>query len=267
MKECIPYFESDKYVEAAAEEVKKYVRYIQSVGVELEGGVPESAVRFIEDKLAILDLDDRFDFGYDGSVYVPRPPYIRDRWYSDAELRFWIETERIEILFDVVSILWKLGFKQNSTCGNHVHLKFVNNLQMLSLIFCEEFVKEFERKYAVYSKSRGEKYESRINNHYCEFYKFHKYPAALYYYCTTRYRAVNYRSVDENETLEIRVLPYAENAIEYIDNLIWLLRVVDNIVDKIVKKVEKTGKVISVRVGFPRIRLPKEEEIIEEFEV
>ncbi|MCC6005804.1 MAG: amidoligase family protein [Thermofilum sp.] len=267
MMERILSFENDKYIELAAEEVKRNVKWVESVGVELEGGVPESAVRFVQNKLETLGLDYRFEWGFDGSVSVPKPPYIRDRWCSDAELRFWIEINRIEVLFDVIDVLWKLGFRQNSTCGNHVHLKFINNLQTLSLIFNEEFVKEFEKRYRIYARARGEKYERRIDNHYCEFYKFHKYPAALYYYCTTRYRAVNFRSVDENETLEIRVLPYAENAIEYIDNLIWLLRVVDNIVDKIVKKVEKTGKVISVRVGFPRIRLPKEEEIIEEFEV
>ena len=257
-------FEIDKYVESAAAEIKRAVRYIESVGVELEGGVPESAVRFVENKLAMLDLSDRFEFGYDGSVHVPKPSFVKDRWYSDAELRFWVETSRIEILFDVVITLWRYGFRQNSTCGNHVHLKFVRNLQTLSLIFSEEFVKEFEKKYAIYARARGEKYTARIENHYCAFYEFHSFPAALYYYCVSRYRAVNYKSVDENETLEIRILPYAEDGVEYVDNLVWLLRTVDSIVDKIIKRVEKTKRVVSVKIGFPRMKIPKEEEIIEE---
>jgi len=264
VSERILSFEIDKYIVAAAEEVKKTVKWIESVGVELEGGVTESAVRFVENKLAMLDLDYRFEWGFDGSVNVPKPPFVRDRWCSDAELRFWIEMNRIEVLFDVVDTLWKLGFRQNSTCGNHVHLKFINNLQTLSLIFNEEFVKDFERRYRIYARARGEKYEHRINNRYCAFYEFHSFPAALYYYCVSRYHAVNYKSVDENETLEIRILPYAEDAIEYIDNLVWLLKTVDSIVDKIIKRVEKTKRVVSVKIGFPRMRIPKEEEIIEE---
>jgi hypothetical protein len=257
-------FEVDAYAQSAAEEVKKSIKWVESVGVELEGGVPERAIDIIISKLEKLGLSHRFDFGYDGSVHVPKPSYVRDRWYSDAELRFWVETNRIEILFDVVSTLWKHGFKQNSTCGNHVHLKFVNNLQTLSLIFCEEFVKKFEKKYAVYARARGEKYTARIENHYCAFYEFHDFPAALYYYCTSRYCAVNYRSIDENETLEIRILPYAEDAIEYIDNLVWLLKTVDGIVDAIYKKIERTKRVVVARIGFPKMKIPKEEEIIEE---
>jgi hypothetical protein len=257
-------FEVSAYAQSAAEEVKKSIKWVESVGVELEGGVPERAIDIIIIKLEKLGLSHRFDFGYDGSVRVPKPSFVRDRWYSDAELRFWVETNRIEILFDVVDTLWKLGFRQNATCGNHVHLKFVDNMQTLSLIFTEEFVKEFEKKYTIYAKARGEKYTARIKNHYCEFYEFHDFPAALYYYCETRYRAVNFRSVDENETLEIRILPYAEDAIEYIDNVVWLLKVVDDIVDKIIKRVEKTKKVASVRIGFPKIKIPREEEIIEE---
>jgi hypothetical protein len=264
MTESILCFEIDTYAKQAAEEVEKSVKWVESVGVELEGGVPESAIRFVENKLSMFGLDSRFDFGYDGSVHVSKPPYVRDRWYGDAELRFWVETRRIEILFDLVVTLWRYGFRQNSTCGNHVHLKFVRNLQTISLIFTEEFVKEFERRYAVYARSRGEKYTARIENHYCAFYEFHDFPATLYYYCTTRYCAVNYRSVDENETLEIRILPHAEDAIEYIDNLVWLLKTVDSIVDKIIKRVEKTKKIVSVRIGFPKVRIPKEEEIIEE---
>jgi hypothetical protein len=264
MMESTLCFEIDTYAKHAAEEVKKSVKWVESVGVELEGGVPARAIDIVTNKLEKIGLGSRFDFGYDGSVHVPKPPYIRDRWYSDAELRFWVETDRIEILFDVVNTLWKNGFRQNSTCGNHVHLKFIHNLQTLSLIFSEEFVEEFEKKYTIYARARGEKYTARIKNHYCAFYEFHSFPAALYYYCESRYHAVNFRSVDENETLEIRILPYAEDEIEYIDNLIWLLKTVDRIVDNIYKKIERTKRVVVVRIGFPKIKIPKEEEIVEE---
>jgi hypothetical protein len=263
MSETNFYLDFSKFIEEAAAEVKKSVRHIESVGVELEGGVPRTAVERVRTKLYKLELDHRFEWGFDGSVHVPKPFFVEGEWDDDAELRFWVETYRIEILFDFVETLWKYGFRQNRTCGNHIHLKFYNNLTTLSLIFNEKFVKEFEKKYMIYARARGQKYVDRIENSYCRFYEFHHFPAALHHYQRSRYHAVNFVSVDEQETLEVRILPYAESAEEYIENVVWLLKTVD----KLVEKMKKIKKIAIVRIGMLERGRPKEEIIEEEFEV
>jgi hypothetical protein len=252
-----------KYIEEAAEEVKRNVKHIESIGVELEGGVSVRAVDIARNKLKRYGLEERFEWGSDGSVYVNKPWYIYDEWDENAELRFWVETHRIEILFDFVDTLWKYGFRQNSSCGNHVHLKFYNNLTTLSIIFNEKFVREFEKKYLMYARARGPKYLDRIKNNYCAYYKFYSFPAALYHYCRSRYHAVNFVSVDEQQTLEIRIMPYADSAEEYIENIVWLVKVVDNLVEKMKRSVKRVG----IRIRLESTHMAREEEIIEEFEV
>jgi hypothetical protein len=252
--------EISTFARKKADELKKKCKWVYSVGVELEGGAPYMAYDAIMKELIKIGLEHRFEWGSDGSVDVPKPWYMELDWDYNAEVRFWVEMTRIEILFYVVETLWKLGFQQNETCGNHVHLDFYYNMHTISLIFNEKFVRKFENKYRIYARKKGEKYVNRIYNRYCSFYRTHRFPAALYYYRNSRYHAVNFISVDENNTLEIRILPHADNSKEYIEMLTWLVLTVDELVDKFIK----SFKGVSVKIAFPKEELPKEEEIVEE---
>jgi len=247
-------------IEKAADRMKKENQYIHSFGVELEGGVSSVVVDEIEEWIKELGYWERFECGSDGSVNVAPPFHYRGYWYRDAEIRFWTETEKIELLLELIWRLWREGFKQNSTCGNHIHVKFYNNSFILSLIFNEKFVDMFQRKYEVFAKKRGEKYIERIHNSYCKFYDQVSFPAALYAYQHSRYYAVNYCSVDENDTLEIRILPYCDSAKEFIENLIWLNKTLNKIIDKFVRK----ERIMSLRIAFPKEEVIKPEEIDEE---
>jgi hypothetical protein len=251
-------------VKEYADRIKKENRFIHSFGIELEGGVPNSTVLEIERWLREIDLEYRFDFGYDGSVNVD-PPYIyRNEWIWDAELRFWIETEKIEILLELIWRLWEKGFRQNSTCGNHVHIKFYDNVYVLTLIFNEKFVELFQRKYYAYALRRktqyGDKYIRRMYNNYCKFLDRTAFPEVLYVYQNSRYYAVNFCSVDENDTLEIRILPYCDSPKEFAENLVWLNRVLNGLIKKFVDR----EKILSVRISIPKPEKIKPEVIEEE---
>jgi len=259
----LPYPEEfEKITLRAAERIKKENQYIHSFGVELEGGVFATVIDEIEEWLERLGLSHRFDCGNDGSVNVPPPLANNGIWINDAELRFWIETERVEVLLELIVRLWKSGFRQNSSCGNHIHLKFYNNFYTLSLIFNERFIKEFQRKYAIYARRRerkyGRKYLDRINNRYCSFINDLTPFSALRAYQYSRYYAVNFVSVDEQETLEIRIMPHCSTAREYIENLIWLNRVINKLVDKFLK----VRKLAVVRIAFPEEEIEEIEEVI-----
>jgi len=254
--------EFEKITLLAAERIKRENKHIHSFGVELEGGVSSIAVDEIEKWLRKLGLASRFECGSDGSVNVPPPSVYWGMWYRDAELRFWVETERIEILIELIVRLWKRGFRQNSSCGNHIHLKFFNNYYILSLIFSERFIKEFQRKYEIFARRRKEKYGTkyldRIDNTYCLFINELSPSAVLRAYQTSRYRAVNFASVDEQETLEIRIMPHCSTAREYIENMMWLNRVINKFIDKF----SKIEKLAVMRAAFPEDEIEEIEEVI-----
>ena len=253
-----------KVVKEYADRIKHENKFVHSYGVELEGGVPYRTVTEIEHWLREIDLHYRFDSGYDGSVDVSGPYTYGNDWISDAELRFWIETERIEVLLELIWRLWEGGFRQNSTCGNHIHVKFYENEYILTLLFNEKFVEMFQRKYQAYSLKRrskyGEKYIRRMYNNYCKFAERTAFPEILYIYQNSRYYAVNFCSVDENNTLEFRILPYCESPKEYAENLVWLNRVLNNLIQKFVDR----EKILSVRISIPKPEQIKPEVIEEE---
>jgi hypothetical protein len=256
-----------KVVKEYADVIKKENKFIHSYGVELEGGVSYRTVIEIEQWLREIDLHYRFDSGYDGSVDVSSPyGYVND-WISDAELRFWIETERIEILLELVWRLWEKGFRQNSTCGNHIHVKFYDNEYVLTLIFNEKFVELFQRKYQAYAYKRaskyGEKYIRRMYNNYCKFLDRTAFPEVLYVYQNSRYYAVNFCSVDENNTLEFRILPYCDSPREFAENLVWLNRVLNGLIQKFVDM----EKILSIRISIPKPERIKPETVVEEVSI
>jgi hypothetical protein len=253
-----------KVVKEYADRIKKENRYVHSYGTELEGGVPYRTVTEIEQWLHEIGYSHRFEEGYDGSVQVDSPYLSRNEWISDAELRFWIETDKIEILLELVWRLWEGGFRQNSTCGNHIHVKFHNNEYILTLIFNEKFVELFQRKYYVYAHKRrpqyGEKYIRRMYNNYCKFAERTTFPEILYIYQNSRYYAVNFCSVDENNTLEFRILPYCDSPREFAENLVWLNRVLNNLIQKFIDR----EKILSIRISMPKPEKIKPEVIEEE---
>jgi hypothetical protein len=256
-----------KVVKEYADKIKSANKYVHSYGVELEGGIPNSAIIEIERWLREINLEDHFDYGYDGSVNVEAPYIHRREWISDAELRFWIETERIEVLLELVWRLYEKGFRQNSTCGNHIHIKFYNNEYILMLIFNEKFVEMFQRKYQAYAYKRraqyGDKYIRRMYNNYCKFAERTAFPEILYIYQNSRYYAVNFCSVDENSTLEFRILPHCESPKEFAENLVWLNRVLNGLIQKFVNM----EKILSIRISMPKPEKIKPETIIEEVNI
>ncbi|MEM1606039.1 MAG: hypothetical protein QXW41_07355 [Fervidicoccaceae archaeon] len=65
---------------------KDVFKNIKSVGVELEGGVPSSALDVFEKEAEERGLE-YYSIGYDGSVRVyPLSP--QEDWIPDAEIRF-----------------------------------------------------------------------------------------------------------------------------------------------------------------------------------
>jgi hypothetical protein len=235
---------------AAAMKVNKYIK---SVGVELEGGVPRPYTELL--KLAEVLKLRGFYIGADMSVNVPPPEDFDDHWNSSAEIKFWVPFERLGDLAVFVIELWRMGFRQNETCGNHIHFIFKDHVFTVSLLFNARAVHIFQRLYHAYAKRKGEKYLARESNRYCKFYSKDMGKAAVEVAnnaCnSTRYRSVNFNSLYRHGTLEVRILPHADSPQEYIENLAWLIRAVNRVVDAMLSHVFEYS--FDISSSFPEL--------------
>jgi hypothetical protein len=222
-------------------------RHIRSLGLELEGGILSYKLSEFEEKMysQFEDFDIYYSVGSDGSVNVPCPSSYSYRecyrWYSSVEVRFWHDD--INVLIYFVKELWNHGFKQNSTCGNHMHIRFDNIFyaSIFSLLDAQlMFINEYKNQFF-----GNPKYMYRLSNQYSQA-------------CTTqlcindnmlnkygsRYRAINFRSITDKgySTLEIRIMPYANDANELISMMMFNINTIEKIInhftinDKIIVK-------------------------------
>jgi hypothetical protein len=194
--------------------------HIISLGLELEGGIDKMDLDKFEDFLKDNDLYDNYEYENDSSVSVD------EKEIEDAELMFW-HTDW-DVIVKVVKFLFdECKFLQNRTCGNHVHFKVVDDEVVRALLTHQKVWDWFKDEYVKYAstRARSNKYFERLNNRYCLF-KYSKRNVYGQYFGTNydaRYTAINQLSWWENKTFEIRLLPYAVNSKEYLDNLKWLV--------------------------------------------
>jgi len=205
--------------------------YIVSIGVELEGGIRWSDLELIRKK---YDSTNRYDDGHDGSVHVSNPNNYYD-WVDDVEIKYW--SYDINDVLQFAKYVWSLGFKQNSSCGNHHHFRFIyNELLVTEVIASKEFIEMFQREFTEKFGAR-DKYYKRIDSRWCKFYytnddKWLNDQIIGNWYLGDRYKAINFRSlVDYQKTLEIRIMPFAQNYFEWRSQLMFNYNTINKIIN------------------------------------
>ena len=209
-------------------------KYIRSIGVELEGGMCAGKLREFKEALpatAFREIYRRLEAGVDGSVAVDVECDDSDEAYRKLELKTWVEVEKLEQLIGFVKLLWAHGFKQNATCGNHMHFRFRNTFYV-SVFTMYDAVREYLDAY-IRTYRRRRKYMQRLYNNYSKAIEDEE-DIARNLLGDDRYYAINLLSFFKHSerTLEVRIMPYARNADEYIEMLNFNLVTVDAIVDK-----------------------------------
>jgi len=236
------------------------IRMIASIGAEFEGGICSENIETLEDN---YDTS-RLEVGYDGSVNVSKPSNIRCRWLNDVEIRYWSEdpAELIQFAKD----LWDLGFRQNGTCGNHLHFKFNNNELAIMYLMKLENIRKFQHYYAKKYKN-NEKYIQRFRNNYSK--AIISFKDVLANFDGVRYFSFNVLSYWENETFEIRLPPYTDSWIEWAEMMIFTIRALEYILkplaesNKIVIEYDDT-KIINMidRINNNVNNKPKKQKVI-----
>jgi len=153
-------------------------------------------------------------------------------------LRTWIEVEELEKLIKFIELLWRHGFAQNETCGNHMHLKFSNTFY-ISVFTVYDAVRDYLIAYHEKFKGRR-KYMRRLMSRYSKNIESEEDIAINL--TDDRYYAINLLSYfkHRSRTLEIRIMPYANDEHEYIDMLIFNIETIDRIVEKYKDSFRKT---------------------------
>jgi hypothetical protein len=207
------------------------LKYIRSVGAEFEGGICNEKYEKFLDTLAVFlpKLYRRIDVGSDGSVRAPVDGCMESSW-RNAEIRVW--SENPEDLIAFARLLWKFGFRQNETCGNHMHIRFKNILYASVFTLydaVEQFINAYKNKFTAY------KYRVRLGGRYSRAQETQAHVFSNF--LGDRYYAINlYATTKPTRTLEIRIMPYADSAEEWAEMLRFNIETVEAIVDKFISR-------------------------------
>lgn len=202
---------------------------LASIGVELEGGINYKGLDAIRKRY----FSERYGEGTDGSVNV--------HWKQihNIELRFW--SEKLQEVLDFIEYCFENGLEQNETCGNHVHLR-IEPYYYYKLITYRSFWLAFKRKYTLHFR-RSPKHLARLQNSYCYFRYDQRNIIKNLEGHGTRYCAINLLALHKREnTLEIRLLPFATSAQELNLDIMWLVKTLLQLLDKAKIKEEQTVK-------------------------
>jgi hypothetical protein len=218
------------------------IKNIKSVGVELEGGMCDYSLNMLMSKLTeeFKEIKSRLEVGADRSVDVDI--YCDDDdVHRHLELRIWVEVEEIEKLLKFIKLLWRHGFEQNETCGNHMHLGFKNKFY-ISVFTVYDAVRDYLTVYHKKFRDRR-KYMRRLMSRYSKAIESEEDIAINL--TDDRYYAINLLSYfkHRSRTLEIRIMPYADDEHEYIDMLFFNIETIDRIVEKYKDSFRKTFEI------------------------
>ncbi len=217
-------------------------KFVESVGVEMEGGLCREKFDKIIEKYGSTR---RLGIGSDASVRVYESDTVCEKWWVfDAEIKYW--SRSVVDVIEFADYVFSLGFKQNSTCGNHHHFKFVLHPLVTTVLMSLEAIKMYKKLYLKVFGNNA-KYVDRLKNKYC--YMQESVYDIILNFTDTRYYAFNVLSYFESQnTLEIRIMPHAEDFVEYANQILFNVQALETIISKLMKNNEFTLKVPATRI-------------------
>lgn len=194
---------------------------IHSIGIELECGVDDKGLDRITNWVKTNKLDSHLRVDDDGSVEV----YDKDN--GNAEIKFWHE-DRAKFMEFITFAFSEDGgnIEQNSSCGNHMHIRFKDNERAMAIMCYEPVWNEFIDKYTRYANTKrkyAKKYLNRLRCSYCRS----NYNEDLIYNqissSADRYTMFNFNAIHRYNTIEVRLMPYFKGVLEAKQSVKWLI--------------------------------------------
>ncbi len=223
---------------------RKTLINIESIGVEIESCVDNSVLwRPIVYGIEGIEYLHDVEWHNDGSISCSE----ERRKYSnkdmvDSEFTAWTDIKHVNYIFKLYEALYeKATLRQNKSTGNHIHIRFKEPIDyyiVTSPSFIYRFQYLYSKKYALDSK-----YIDRLNNRFSVEYSSIN-DIIDNQLSGSRYRTINALSLVKHRswTVEFRILPYADNPVEYRHMVTWLITTVDNLITEYKAKLKPLGR-------------------------
>ncbi len=208
------------------------LKNIESVGVEIESCVDNSILwRPIIENMEGAEFLHGVEWHGDGSIDCSRErKKFPDKDMTESEFTTWVYSSHLDYIFKLYETLYnKITLRQNQSTGNHVHLRFIDPISYY-IVTSPAFIFQFQKAYAE-RFNLDSKYMARLSNRYSSEYD-NIIEIIDNQLNGSRYRVINSLSLlkHKNWTIEFRVLPYADNPMEYRHMVTWLINTVDKMV-------------------------------------
>lgn len=217
---------------------------IVSLGLELEGGVTQNHLD------AICRKFKRAEHESDGSVNVEWE--TRAELITDAEIKYW-STSMLRLRQFVRYVFHdRFMFRQNNSCGNHIHVRFKDMKKAVAVFSYEPTRKKFARAYKRFATQRDAKYLYRLNNRFCSprtsdddvIDQIETKDGKSH----SRYHAINLNSANLYGTIEFRIMPHMRDADELLDAINWLVKTVDKLLNEDLE-IESNQRLMEYQIG------------------
>lgn len=221
--------------------------YVVSLGVELEGAVPNVIEGLYDDvhygdvsSLIYNDVKEpeHLEDDEDGTVHFPPRARFSNMLFAApviGEWKYW--SSELDNVKGWLSVMFtKMKYRGNRTCGFHVHIALNSDFAYtmdsdvrVAGRFWRIFRKEYLRKYGCAGRN-SRRYINRMNGTYSAF----PFNSRTGLNLGSKSSALVLTS-DEYGTIEIRIFPYQKSFREACDTLDWCVNTVNKICDYITR--------------------------------
>lgn len=218
----------------------KYIqsKSLRSLGIELECGVLSSAHKQVS-QLIESGYWEYANEGRDSSLLFqsdegeePIVP-VEYRIWDKFNNNLWSVSDFIDKMYNKYHIL------VNDTCGFHIHVSFVDATNGLAIASSQKFQEGFISEYLKAFEGNS-KYLDRLNNKYTYWGGYNEDIVVdvlnNYHHDDRRRVPINLMAWHEHNTIEFRVFPHQESALEAFSTIGWLASTVDKLVDEYEKE-------------------------------
>ena len=219
--------------------------YIKDIGIELEGQIPCS----VADEHCPNDYDDYHLVSMVKKFNIPHKERIGGyegiSSSCDSKVGFeWLYYGQPKEISQFLDVMFnKLDYNAHSGCGFHMHIKF-NKKKHYNYAFNRYFWDALKAEYR--KRYRGNRrFLGRLNGQWSKL----DYSMLC---GNTKGVGINVESIDDNNTLEIRIMPYQKSRKEAMQSVKFIHNTVNKIVAQMDRKKEfmKDSKRIAEEFGY-----------------
>ena len=215
-------------------------KFVSSVGVEIECGITPANLRKWD---AWVQRNSQTNKAAAHYVMTGDTSFGDYSWSADGilarEITFW--SDDIDDLKKAITYLFsECNVKTTYKCGGHIHFRAKlpdtaeSEYQLMSFYSSSRVYKALISEMKKHFMEKGSKYSNRLKNSYCKPDSWGRRDIINKIHGGgSRYSFINFLSLwDSQRTIEVRGFPAADTASEEIENVEYLIKLVNSVTEK-----------------------------------